>query len=72
MGAFKDNVYWPDQCKYCISSGICPYFGVSYFIKLLESIPWPEKCYGTLSFWCDSFEPNKKKIFQNSKFDVKE
>lgn len=71
MGAFKDRVYWKEQCNYCENRVLCKYrdevelLQVRLLVVELET----KGCYGTLSFWCDYYREDKQKVKDAKKLD---
>ena len=75
MGAFKDGVYWREQCNYCRNADIgigCKYqHKTRLAIKRLEIAEADsDGCYGTWSFWCDYFKADVDKAKAEQKSEV--
>lgn len=64
MSAFKDNVYWKEQCDYCTNRMFCKYRdSVELLIARLKVVELETSgCYGTLSFWCDYYREDEQKV----------
>ena len=75
MSAFKDGVYWREQCDYCsfFNDGIgCKYQrSTRLAIKRLEIAEADsDGCYGTWSFWCDYFKADEELVKANQMSEV--
>ena len=64
MSAFKDGVYWKEQCDYCCNFNACTYQRRTQLaIKRLEIAEADsDGCYGTWSFWCDYFKADEERV----------
>ena len=59
-GAFKGQVYWKDQCRFCVNSMYCKYRESVELLQARLKVVELETsgCYGTLCFWCDYYREN--------------
>ena len=64
MSAFKDEVYWKEQCRYCVNGMFCKYRDAVELLEARLKVVDMETsgCYGTLSFWCDYFKADEDKV----------
>jgi len=55
--AFRNGVYWKEQCKFCRNGRCCKYReSVELLQARLNVVELESKgCYGSLSFWCDYY-----------------
>ena len=71
MSAFKDEVYWRDQCDFCIHRLFCKYRDAAeLLLARLKVVDMETRgCYGTISFWCDYFEVDEGAVNESRKHD---
>lgn len=65
MSAFKDGVYWRNQCDFCIDgNGFCGAIrATKLLVKRLEIAEADSPgCHGTVTFWCDYFRADEDKV----------
>lgn len=62
MSAFKDGIYWKEQCDFCENRMLCKYRDAVDLLqaRLLVVELETKGYYGTLSFWCDCYREDKK------------
>lgn len=73
MSAFKGNVYWKDQCKFCkhgpyTVGPLCVYHRsvVLLMAKLRVIELETQGCYGSLAFWCDYYQEDAEAVKEAS------
>ena len=72
MSAFKNCVYWKEQCDYCENRMFCKYQNSVELLQARLKVVELETggCYGTLSFWCDYFKVDEEKLNANAHGEV--
>ena len=63
-GAFKGQVYWKEQCKFCVNSMYCKYRDAVELLQAKLKVVELETdgCYGTLCFWCDYYREDAELV----------
>ena len=64
----KVNVYWKEECKYCVNRENCGYKEKveEYKNKLIELEKQTKGIYGSTKFNCDYFVCDNKKYFEEN------
>ena len=72
MSAFKDDVYWKEQCDFCVNRMYCKYRDSVELLQAWLKVVDLETsgCYGTLSFWCDYFKADEEWVKANKQLEV--